>query len=49
MLILAIIQITHLLPASVLDAMGQASDIVSDLSPDILRGIEHVVFSLLLN
>ena len=48
-MLIAIIQIIHLLPASVLDAMGQCSNLVSDLSPDILRGIEHVVFSLLLN
>lgn len=49
MLASIIIVVVHLLPPGILDAMGRCSDVVSDISPDILRGIEHVVFSLLLN
>lgn len=39
----------HALPAPLLDELGQLSDIVSDMSPEIIRGIEHVVFTMLLN
>lgn len=39
----------HALPPTVLDELGQLSDLVSDMSPEILRGIEHVVFTMLLN
>ena len=39
----------HMLPPTVLNELGAMSDVISDLSPEILRGIEHIVFSLLLN
>lgn len=41
--------VIHLLPSPVLDMLGQMSDIISDMSPTWIRGIEHVVFKLLLN
>ncbi len=46
---LIICTIMHMLPAEILNELGQLSDLVSDFSPEILRGIEHVIFSLLLN
>ena len=39
----------HMLPAHLLNELGQLSDLVSDMSPEILRGIEHIVFTMLLN
>ena len=39
----------HMLPAEILNELGTISDIISDLSPELLRGVEHIVFSLLLN
>lgn len=39
----------HALPAPILNELGLISDHVSDLSPQFLRGIEHVIFTLLLN
>lgn len=39
----------HALPAPVLDVLGQASNHISDMSPEFLRGIEHIVFTMLLN
>ena len=41
--------IVHMFPPDVLDTLGAISDVVSDLSPEFLRGIEHVVFAILLN
>jgi hypothetical protein len=41
--------LVHTLPAPVLNELGQLSDLVSDLSPEFIRGIEHIVFSMLLN
>lgn len=41
--------LVHMLPPDVLDTLGAISDHISDLSPEFLRGIEHVLFSLLLN
>ena len=46
---LFICTIMHMLPATILNELGTISDIISDVSPEILRGIEHVIFSLLLN
>ncbi|MBR3160043.1 MAG: hypothetical protein IKF14_13230 [Atopobiaceae bacterium] len=39
----------HTLPAPVLNELGIISNHVSDVSPEFLRGIEHVVFTLMLN
>jgi len=39
----------HMLPPSVLSMLGLLSDVVSDCSPECLRGVEHVVFTILLN
>lgn len=39
----------HTLPAPILNELGQLSNHVSDMSPEFLRGIEHVAFTLLLN
>lgn len=41
--------LVHALPPTVLDELGQLSDLISDLSPEFVRGIEHVVFTMLLN
>ena len=41
--------LVHALPVDVLVALGQLSDVVSDLSPEFVRGIEHIAFTLLLN
>lgn len=38
-----------LAPDAVLQMLGQFSDIISDLSPEIVRGFEHMAFTLLLN
>ena len=39
----------HMLPPTVLNELGQLSDLVSDLSPEFIRGVEHVIFTMLLN
>ena len=39
----------HMLPGPVLDALGQASNVISDMSPEFMRSFEHVIFTLLLN
>ena len=41
--------LVHMLPPDVLNTLGAMSDMVSDFSPEFLRGIEHTLFSLLLN
>ena len=41
--------IVHTLPAPILNELGQLSNYVSDLSPEFIRGIEHIVFTMLLN
>lgn len=41
--------IVHTLPPDVLGVLGVLSDHVSDVSPEILRGIEHIVFTMLLD
>lgn len=46
---LFICTLMHLLPSEILNELGQLSDVVSDMSPEILRGIEHIVFTMLLN
>lgn len=46
---LVVCVLMHALPAQLLDELGQISDLVSDMSPEFLRGIEHVVFTMLLN
>lgn len=45
----AIITLISILPPEVLNAFGAASDVVSDMSPEFLRGIEHIVFTMMLN
>ena len=39
----------HALPTPILNELGQLSNLISDMSPEFLRGIEHVIFTLLLN
>ena len=39
----------HMLPDPILNELGTISDHISDMSPEILRGIEHIVFTMLLN
>ena len=46
---LLVCTIVHMFPPDVLDTLGAISDVVSDCSPEFLRGIEHVVFTVLLN
>ena len=41
--------LVHALPPAVLDELGTLSDLISDMSPEFIRGIEHVVFTMLLN
>lgn len=41
--------IMHLLPAEILNELGTISDIISDVSPEFIRGIEHIVFTMLFN
>jgi len=41
--------VVHMLPADVLGMLGIVSDHVSDISPEFLRGVEHVVLTLMLN
>lgn len=41
--------IMHALPPDVLGVLGVLSDHVSDVSPEFIRGIEHIVFTMLLN
>ena len=41
--------VMSILSDNVLMMLGQFSDIVSDLSPEIIRGFEHMAFTLLLN
>ena len=41
--------LVHTLPPQLLDELGTLSDLISDLSPEFVRGIEHVVFTMLLN
>lgn len=41
--------LVHLLPDPFLNELGAMSDVISDMSPEILRGIEHIVFTMLLN
>lgn len=41
--------LVHALPPDVLGVLGTLSDHVSDVSPEFVRGIEHVAFTLLLN
>lgn len=41
--------ITHMLPPDVLGVLGMVSDVVSDFSPAIIRPVEHVIFTLMLN
>ena len=44
-----LIMIAHMLPPDVLCVLGMLSDHISDMSPEFIRGIEHVVFTCLLN
>lgn len=46
---LLLIVAIHMLPPSLLSALGIASDIISDSSPAILRPILHVLFTVALN
>ena len=46
---LILCMLAHALPAPILNELGTISDIVSDFSPEFLRGIEHIVFTMLLN
>ena len=46
---LLVCTLVHMLPPGVLGTLGILSDVVSDCSPEFLRGIEHVVFTVLLN
>ena len=39
----------HMLPDTILNELGTISDHISDVSPEILRGIEHVIFTMLMN
>ena len=41
--------LVHALPAPIINELGAISDIVSDMSPEFIRGIEHIVFTMLLN
>jgi len=41
--------VVHMLPPELLGVIGIVSDHVSDISPEFLRGVEHVVFTLMLN
>ena len=41
--------VMHMLPPELLGVLGIVSDHVSDISPEFLRGVEHVIFSLFLN
>ena len=49
MFLTIIITITHLLPPDTLGVLGVLSDHVSDISPTIIRPLEHVLFTMLLN
>lgn len=44
-----LVTILHMLPAPILSALGRVSDIVSDSSPEFIRSVEHVIFTILLN
>lgn len=46
---LLVFTLVHALPPDILGVLGVLSDHISDMSPEFLRGIEHVAFSLLLN
>lgn len=41
--------LVHMLPPEVLGMLGTISDVVSDFSPAIIRPVEHVIFTLMLN
>ena len=43
------ITIIHTLPPDTLGVLGVLSDHISDLSPAIIRPLEHVLFTMLLN
>ena len=49
MYLLIVATVLHLLPDEALTILGLMSDVVSDMSPTILRPIEHIVFTILLN
>lgn len=44
-----IIMIIHLLPPEILGFLGVVSDHISDVSPEIVRPLEHVLFTIILN
>ena len=48
-MLIALFSLIHVLPPEVLIALGAASDHVSDFSPESLRFVEHVVFTMMLN
>lgn len=45
----AIVAAIHAMPPDLLDTLGTISDVISDMSPAILRPFLHVVFTMLLN
>ena len=49
MLFLALCMLMHALPDPVLNTLGLISDHISDMSPEFIKGIEHVIFTMLLN
>lgn len=48
-MICLLIAAIHMLPPDLLDTLGTISDVMSDLSPAILRPLLHVVFTMFLN
>ena len=46
---LLLVTITHMLPTEFLGTLGMVSDHVSDISPEFMRGLEHLFFMVLLN
>lgn len=48
-ILMTLCTLLHLLPAEILNELGTISDVISDLSPEFIRGIEHVIFTMLLN
>ena len=41
--------ILHMLPPSILTILGIMSDVMSDMSPEFVRPMLHVLFAYLLN
>lgn len=48
-MIYLIVAAIHAMPPDMLNALGTISDVISDMSPAILRPFLHVVFTMLLN